>query len=370
MAGWWAHRCCRRNACFLLFGSVVVVVVLYQWYMSTRVPILKQRGLNRPNVTKRVLPKRVLLWTKFFSQTQWVKDDHFKYCPESRCIVTEDKSLLLYSDAVLFHERDIGGRDQMPRVRTSEQRWIWLTQETAMNLEAPLSDYNGIFNWTMTYRRDSDVVIPYGAVRKMTEPLTMEELRKLVAEESPRRRKLIAIRISNCNSPFTDRMNYVRKLQEYVQVDVLGKCGESCKQHGGCSDAYMLQYKFYLAFENSHCRDYITEKLWLPLAYWHNVPVVMGGADPSDYAAVAPPNSYIHVDSFKSPQKLAEYLKLLDKNDTLYNEYFNWRRTHEYTFPPYCDLCAALHSPKPRKTYNLVQWYKSDTCSADHPVYV
>lgn len=56
------------------------------------------------------------------------------------------------------------------------------------------------------------------------------------------------------------------------------------------------------------------------------VPVVMG-AHPDDYRAVAPPHSYIHVDDFESPRHLADYLKLLDQNDTLYNEYFAWKGT-------------------------------------------
>ena len=49
------------------------------------------------------------------------------------------------------------------------------------------------------------------------------------------------------------------------------------------------------------------------------------GAHPDDYRAVAPPHSYIHVDDFESPRHLADYLKLLDQNDTLYNEYFAWK---------------------------------------------
>jgi len=49
------------------------------------------------------------------------------------------------------------------------------------------------------------------------------------------------------------------------------------------------------------------------------------GARPEDYKALLPPNSYIHVDDFKSPKYLAEYLHILDKNDTIYNSYFSWK---------------------------------------------
>ena len=51
------------------------------------------------------------------------------------------------------------------------------------------------------------------------------------------------------------------------------------------------------------------------------IPVVMG-ARLEEYEAVAPHNSFIHVDQFKGPRELAEYLDQLDQDDDLYNEYF------------------------------------------------
>ena len=73
-------------------------------------------------------------------------------------------------------------------------------------------------------------------------------------------------------------------------------------------------YKFYLAFENSLCRDYVTEKFYNPLLYW-TVPVAYGGAD---YEAIgAPPNSYIDVRKFESARHLADYLTFLNKNNSL-----------------------------------------------------
>ena len=56
-------------------------------------------------------------------------------------------------------------------------------------------------------------------------------------------------------------------------------------------------YKFYLAFENSLCRDYVTEKFYNPLLF-STVPIVYGEAD---YEAIgAPTNSYIDVKHFSS----------------------------------------------------------------------
>ena len=83
------------------------------------------------------------------------------------------------------------------------------------------------------------------------------------------------------------------------------------------------KYKFYLAFENSNCVDYITEKFWDSLKH-KLLPIVMG-ARIEDYEAVAPPNSFLHVDSFSGPEELAEHLKYLDENPRAYNKHFQVR---------------------------------------------
>jgi hypothetical protein len=57
-------------------------------------------------------------------------------------------------------------------------------------------------------------------------------------------------------------------------------------------EALGRQYKFYLSFENSICRDYITEKFYQPLLN-SMVPVVYGGADYE-----ASPDSFIDVRNF------------------------------------------------------------------------
>ena len=46
---------------------------------------------------------------------------------------------------------------------------------------------------------------------------------------------------------------------------------------------------------------------------------------PEDYEKVAPKKSYIHVDEFKGPKELAEYLHELDQDDDKYNQYFQVR---------------------------------------------
>lgn len=79
-----------------------------------------------------------------------------------------------------------------------------------------------------------------------------------------------------------------------------------------------------MSFENSNCKEYITEKFWFNAFSNFAVPIVMG-PNRSDYEKVAPPNSFIHVDDFNSPKDLARYLHELNSDDELYGKYLRWR---------------------------------------------
>lgn len=129
-------------------------------------------------------------------------------------------------------------------------------------------------------------------------------------------------------------------------------------------------YKFYLAFENANCHDYITEKFYLNGLGNNVVPIVMG-AHPDEYRKRAPVHSYIHVEDFESPSKLAKYLKYLESNESAYNEYLQWKAS-----PPtgqfintffWCRLCALLHSPGAQieRTYPSMHnwWFPPEMCT-------
>lgn len=77
--------------------------------------------------------------------------------------------------------------------------------------------------------------------------------------------KQVAWFVSNCH-PRNQRMHYARELSKYIQVDIYGACGSlRCprSQSQTCFDMLDEDYKFYLAFENSNCKDYITEKFFV-----------------------------------------------------------------------------------------------------------
>jgi len=124
-------------------------------------------------------------------------------------------------------------------------------------------------------------------------------------------------------------------------------------------------YKFAIAFENSLCKDYVTEKLYRQMTY-NVIPVVLDLH--GNYARFAPEGSFINALDFPSVKELADYLKLLDKNNTLYNQYFWWRnnyviRKNEPDFQRgLCRLCSKLHGPLYPKTFydDLTDWWHTE----------
>ncbi|EPB74943.1 hypothetical protein ANCCEY_05960 [Ancylostoma ceylanicum] len=142
------------------------------------------------------------------------------------------------------------------------------------------------------------------------------------------------------------------------KVDIYGSCGKGSLTKEAAQRVIRNNYKFYLAFENSNCLQYITEKFWINALSTNVVPIVMG-APKEDYMRVAPPHSFIHVDDYE-PQELAKYLTYLNNNDTAYNEYFRWTsygRIVGSNF--YCRLCSFVQSP-PTKSYDsLDTWWRN-----------
>ena len=89
--------------------------------------------------------------------------------------------------------------------------------------------------------------------------------------------KLVFWMASHCKTD-NKRGDYVKSLQQFIQIDIYGECGTL-----NCTDfkefeALRLVYKFYLAFENSNCHDYITEKFWRNIGHGV-VPITMGGGN-------------------------------------------------------------------------------------------
>ena len=185
-----------------------------------------------------------------------------------------------------------------------------------------------LYHYSMSYHSSSDIYYPYG--QYVSEQSANNENTNINFAENKTR--LLVWTASNCRETFWPRTAWVRSLQQYVPVDIYGSCGNlTCRPM--LSHHCLLKqasYKFYLALENSPCEEYITEKFWSSSTLYGIVPIVYGGRR-TTYERLAPPNSFIHISDFSSQQDLADYIRMVDCNDTIYNEYFNWRKAGQVT---------------------------------------
>ncbi|KAJ8037261.1 Glycoprotein 3-alpha-L-fucosyltransferase A [Holothuria leucospilota] len=228
--------------------------------------------------------------------------------------------------------------------------WIFSSRETGSNPSKLLSpDPQYLFhNWTISFGSDSDFPVPYGRYKEDVAEVPLNDKRNWAMGKT----RLVAWIASNCNKTSWERTHFVKNLTNLIQVDTYGACGTHDCPRGTtkCWDI-VYSYKFYLALENSECDDYITEKFWIQALQHNSVPIVYGTTR-KDYEKVAPPNSFIHLSDFGSMTSLADRIKYLDKNDTAYNEYFNWKKRGSVEFfseddvPSTTELCAIVRKLK------------------------
>lgn len=281
----------------------------------------------------------------------------------------------------------------------------------AENLIAPDENGNNMdsaFNLTLSLRRDSDIVAHptvhdvlmwtrYKNPSKLNEDgstygtlidTDQEHLDRILKNKyKDRSKNYIFWIISNCGRLNIEghqhdttpgaiaRFDYATGLiKKGLKVDAYGKCFKDFKrdhqihaleaalQNEGKESGRVKQpwnqiiplvnqYKFYLDFENGiHCKDYLSEKFWRNSLMAYMVPVIFG-THKSDCLALAPKNSFIHVDDFKTQDELIDYLNYLNYNDTAYMSYHQWRVTTKVdtTQPPenhsrrrICGTCKML----------------------------
>ncbi|XP_010860930.1 PREDICTED: alpha-(1,3)-fucosyltransferase 4 [Bison bison bison] len=312
----------------------------------------------------------------------------------SGCVLHTDRAAYEEAQAVLFHHRDLvkGPPDwpppwgvQMPPVEEREglvmddegqeaeaetsaalgprppgQRWVWMNFESPSHSPGLQGLAGNIFNWTLSYRADSDIFVPYGYLYPRTHP--SEQPPGLVPPLA-RKQGLVAWVVSNWDERQA-RVRYYRQLSQYVTVDVFGKGGPGQPLPDAELVHTVARYKFYLAFENSQHLDYITEKLWRNAFLAGAVPVVLG-PNRTNYERFVPSNAFIHVDDFPSASSLAAHLQFLDRNPTVYRGYFRWRRSHavhvtSFWDEPWCLACQAVQKAgNQRKSVpNLAGWFQ------------
>ncbi|CAD6197205.1 unnamed protein product [Caenorhabditis auriculariae] len=324
--------------------------------------------------------KKVVIFaaTKYFSQR--IQDAAFMdLCHQTTkdyCRITDDFRELNSSDAVIFHYRNYP--TQMMSSNETERRKeesIWrhpIRPIILMTQESPISDdlsrvQSDLINWTMTYRQNSDIWYPYAHLvrREQEQKVDFEAIWAMKNHN-----KTASWLVSNCETS-NHRLKLGKKIREIgLSIDIYGACGLSipnCPSGMACAVSTLKPYKFYMAFENANCKQYVTEKFFEALRSRISVPIVISRRF---YKNVAPAESFIAVDDFSNLKDFVAHVIRVSNDKALYLKYHEWRQIYEVKLGDdegtgMCELCRRLQYPiDSSKIYkDLASWYRNDdTC--------
>ncbi|XP_072529455.1 4-galactosyl-N-acetylglucosaminide 3-alpha-L-fucosyltransferase 9-like [Salminus brasiliensis] len=293
----------------------------------------------------------ILVWSWPFGQTFDLESCESGYGIKG-CRLIIDRNRINEAHGVMFHVRDIGG--DVPYLKTLSrpawQNWVWMNMESPTN-SPQLPGMDDMFNLTSNYRTDSDVWVPYGHLVEASE--------EDKAFQIPQKDKLVCWIVSHWEDKLW-RVEYFNEFSQHINVEGYGR---HFGRYIDNKDYFkvMSSCKFYLAFENSVHKDYITEKLFNPLMHG-TVPVVIGPPR-ENYEKFIPADSFIHVNDFKTAKELAEHLKLLDQSQEMYEKYFAWRKHFVPKLSNFgqehaCLICNHLKRNKNFRVFkNVNAWY-------------
>lgn len=337
-----------KRSLIICFG-VIFLGSLCLYYQSHRVlsvlSITYQYEDRLLDITKDL--KRILLWTKFFDSNHEAnflegQDVLVRYCKKP-CVISRRRSQPLLYDALIFHTRNY---HNPPSYRTPNQVYIAFTMESPSH-QGSSYVHGNFYNWSASTLSTSTIPVRYHRTERLPSSLGIDKLPQLTTNATRGSSSASVLWVVSNTSPLSKRGLYVEQLQSHMKVDIYGRYDQRCPE-GNCYQelAKRGQYKFYLAFENSVCRDYISEKVFQALSVGF-LPIVLGGLGPEDYSrpGVLPPNSYLDVRNFSSPKHLSDYLKRLDEDDGLYLSYHKWRSEYRITNGNdwLCNICDLLY---------------------------
>lgn len=229
----------------------------------------------------------------------------FRECAYQNCFLTDDADYfedITDFDALLINVKCLYKTFNFPSKRRRRQKYVFVALESSVNY--PLDDkYNNVFNLTWTYKLDSDAPLGYIIVKdeygekigpkknmKWMDVKNMRPIDKYIKRKLRNKNTAAAWFVSNCNAT-SNRSRYIEELLEELylldhSIDIYGDCGDyNCTRDDMVQQCYAkieTDFYFYLAFENSFCEDYVTEKILNALEHF-SVPIVYGGANYSRY---------------------------------------------------------------------------------------
>ncbi|CAH2087264.1 unnamed protein product [Euphydryas editha] len=303
-------HCVQKNftriAILIIFTYFMMLLFTYTSRLNATMP---EREKIKYLGTREI--KYILQWTnKSLAPFNFMKEGNLAFvkngCRFTNCYVTNDSKYTYLNefdfDAIAFNGRDMIQLDQskMPHHRNPRQKYVFGAMESADNFPVCDERFDGFFNWTWTYKLDSDFRWGYitvfdlkGTVVGPAVDMKWEKEMRPISEDLKvklsNKTKAAAWFVSHCSTK-SRREDFVKEVQRELvpynlTVDIYGRCGTlECKKSNKklCFKQIERNYYFYFSLENSFAEDYVTEKLLIALENYA-VPVVFGAANYSRY---------------------------------------------------------------------------------------
>jgi hypothetical protein len=370
----------------------------------------------------------ILEYTKVFFNQRFCDTSSFNIfnsyhesCPYTNCIYTCDKETYTKkADALIFHMVDLdvefqrfkkfeiwlketkqfpfkSAEEKMRSIENPAQVWI-LWHDEAYTLPKEHNKLNNMFNWTMSYSFESEMYEgAYGLIAKRPNLLVKDLIdgkTKALGNEFKKRKNAILWFVSNCKS--LKRIEIALNISKYYPVHIYGHCDpfsksdyqanrilykyltifnrpvDECPYRSECENEKLASYKYYFAFENRNCTDYITEKFWRSLNK-NIIPIVLHPSSDSYKRAFVPMKSLIHLENFEfKSELLANYLHKIDDDFSLYFSHLKW--TYVYLQAYYkaqdldphrmCSLCKQLNQLRSKSSisYTKIADFFNEKC--------
>uniref|UniRef100_A0A0K0E9G8 Fucosyltransferase n=2 Tax=Strongyloides stercoralis TaxID=6248 RepID=A0A0K0E9G8_STRER len=308
--------------------------------------------------------------------SRWWED--FGVCKKYNCLYTGNRKFLKNADAIMFndyfyrHKNDKNNIVKRPKKSTI---YVNVFSESYIRSEKMIKQFSitypkNYFNLTYTYLPNGDIYRTYGndtfLIKEKSEEY-IQILEKKLNKNYKNKKKDIVWLVSNCETP-SGRMKSVNALKKYLKVSQYGLCNKKIiKLNNKEKKKLFEEHFFYIASENTDCKNYITEKFFERF-FFNSIPIV---SVRKLYDGYAPPNSFIAMDDFESPQKMGEFLNKLKNNKEEYLKYFDYRKLgweqKEETLNIRCFICKELikfYKLKKQKVYpNFHKWLnESNEC--------
>lgn len=295
----------------LYFGLLLigVVISIVPYFLSTSTQALQTHRHSRFATDL----KYILFWNQpkelpptfqyheklpefAIGQTLFIKQK----CQYINCYVTYDKNLLKndkHFDAVVFdiHELRNLDPDHLNLSRSSHQKYVFKSHESAEKYPICYPFYENFFNWTWSYKLNSDIPHPsfniYDENNTMVGPKStmtwMKNFKRVdrFKKKVEHKHKAIAWIVRQCKQK-TKHKAFINQLQKELEgynytVDIIGPCGKIDCPRGQPIKCYKMierKYFFQLVLEDSMAEDYVTDKLYKVLQH-ATIPIVLGGAN-------------------------------------------------------------------------------------------